>query len=521
MSIRSERGSPIGADAPVPRYCSTCGALLSASTVLCGECGARYRDSPYEKKPTDAPSAWAPPLRRRAPADAAREDAVEKGGEVRGGGRGAAAQSTAAASRAEGQYDRGMDALQTIGGWGHPVAEVCAAAPPILAVPGADPTTAAADGAAALAPPLDGCVPGRLSGRLGASIIDGLACGIIALPLWIGIGLLLARSSPTTAAVLCGAGVSLSLAGALIVVRLQGSRGVTLGTLIMGLRVVREDSGTPLGPARSLARWIALWTLPWMMSLSILLDPHRHGRGFQDRMIGGIVVDIRAGRDPLRLRPDDFERPDASLYLGEMAVPVAVREHLTAPPGAVWKSEETSAPIPDPARRQEPIVEVSPRASAVRAPVAGGRGPVLTEVVDPWSSSPGAASHPSGHPGDLEAAQPSASRRAAPARYRLVLDDGAVHELHGVAVLGRNPTAADGQERLVLPDETRTVSKSHLRLDAGAEGVLVIELGSTNGSALVLADGDRQPLDPHTPISLPDGASLAIGDRTLTVERMQ
>src|SRR5699024_12679291 len=40
------------------RYCSTCGTLLSEGAVICGECGARYQASPYERRATDAPGAW-------------------------------------------------------------------------------------------------------------------------------------------------------------------------------------------------------------------------------------------------------------------------------------------------------------------------------------------------------------------------------------------------------------------------------------------------------------------------------
>src|SRR5699024_11022288 len=38
------------------RYCSTCRSLLSEGAAICGECGARYQASPYERRATDAPA---------------------------------------------------------------------------------------------------------------------------------------------------------------------------------------------------------------------------------------------------------------------------------------------------------------------------------------------------------------------------------------------------------------------------------------------------------------------------------
>ena len=58
------------------RYCSTCGSLLSEEAVICGECGARYQPSPYERRATDAPGAWsqAPIPRSRVPGDRRRQE---------------------------------------------------------------------------------------------------------------------------------------------------------------------------------------------------------------------------------------------------------------------------------------------------------------------------------------------------------------------------------------------------------------------------------------------------------------
>lgn len=699
MSIQAGHGGPPGAQGGTPRYCSTCGALLSAGAALCGECGARYRESPYEKRATDAPGAWAAPPRRRAEA-AADSAPAEDSDQIQLLGSSAPEPPDPAgtALRGRSQYDRGMDAQQPAGVWGQPPS-------PAQDRP-ADP-----GGPAPLEPPLDGCAPAGTGKRVLAFIIDGVIAGITALPLWIGTILLVLQSHPTLATILTGLGAALPIAYALVIVWLQGSRGFTLGGLIMGLRVVREDTGAPLGFGRSLARYVVLALLTWIAGLTTFLDPERHGRGLHDRMISTILVDARAGRDPYAPRPDDFARPDAAQYLGDPSVPVSVRENLTAKPGAAWEEPAANGspaggtsqggaaspaaasaapappawgspvPAPSPAQAQpspawgsppdgareqswdapaaspgasqgpvtpssdrveEPIITSSPWAppppapheeSSAPAPAAADDSPPADprpadshsaqadEIVDPWAppsegsaaaasepaepvqpiepvqpeqfavpvdpaqpagpdeparpaesaqpvsgddpsaawtSSPAPAAEPVqsaptpapaqapapsstpapvGAPADLDEStrltQPTEdlgdveATRVVPARrdrrpgYRLLLDDGSVHEVRGVATLGRNPAAETGEERLVLADETRSVSKSHLRLEATVEGLQVTDLGSTNGSALILADGSSQDLDPHSPLSLPDGATLSIGDRTLTVERIQ
>jgi uncharacterized RDD family membrane protein YckC len=725
MSIQAGHGGPAGEQGGTPRYCSTCGALLSAGAALCGECGARYRESPYERRATDAPGAWASAPRRSAesvPDGAAAEESDQI--QLLGSSAPEPSDPSGTALRAQSQYDRGMDAQQPVGVWGQPPSP----AQDLSAQPG---------GPAPLEPPLDGCAPAGIGRRVLAFIIDGVVGGITALPLWIGAILLaFSPSHPMLATILCGIGVALPIAYALVIVWLQGSRGYTLGDLIMGLRVVREDTGAPLGFGRSLARYVVLGVLTWIAGLTTFLDPERHGRGLHDRMISTILVDARSGRDPYAPRPDDFARPDAAQYLGDPSVPVSVRDNLTTKPGAVWeepgpaaapaptptqgavgsasapapapapapasgaepwgapaptdggwgapdesapeqswgapeagpRSAQDAAPSPAPAPAQEPIITSSPWAPAPppapaeqsapesdgvqeapfdELPGAPGTSAPADEIVDPWAppsgrasgparsadgadaaadaeplesaepypSAPAGPSRPAEEPhapegsqvpsgdGDASPGDPSSAwtspptpyvesasdleptpyiesapepapaptpapptapapappaapapepvgppadldestrlshptedlgdveeTRVVPARrdrrpgYRLLLDDGSAHEVRGVAMLGRNPSAETGQERIVLPDETRSVSKSHLRLESTAEGLQVTDLGSTNGSALILADGSSQDLDPHSPLSLPDGATLSIGDRTLTVERIQ
>lgn len=79
------------------------------------------------------------------------------------------------------------------------------------------------------------------------------------------------------------------------------------------------------------------------------------------------------------------------------------------------------------------------------------------------------------------------SRRA---NWVLELPDGRTLELAGDdIVIGRKPVPVDGSAVLVVPDPTRTLSKSHARLRRDGEAWTVEDLNSTNGVFVI--DGEN------------------------------
>ncbi|MGP3533805.1 FHA domain-containing protein [Microbacterium sp. RD1] len=116
-------------------------------------------------------------------------------------------------------------------------------------------------------------------------------------------------------------------------------------------------------------------------------------------------------------------------------------------------------------------------------------------------------------------AQPPLPRRPARAGAPLVqLDSGQRLVLESALILGRNPSApADAPaEVFQWPDLSRTLSKSHARLEWDGTRVWVTDLGSTNGT-FVRTGTTSQPLLPHQRTPLPSPASLELGDRAVTV----
>jgi hypothetical protein len=117
-------------------------------------------------------------------------------------------------------------------------------------------------------------------------------------------------------------------------------------------------------------------------------------------------------------------------------------------------------------------------------------------------------------------AQPAPARtHSALVRPALVtLDSGQRLPLESSLVIGRSPVATPDAPSPVFqwPDLSRTLSKSHARLEWDGHRAWITDLGSTNGTALRTAAGD-QPLIAHQRTPLPPDALLALGDRTLTV----
>jgi hypothetical protein len=162
------------------------------------------------------------------------------------------------------------------------------------------------------------------------------------------------------------------------------------------------------------------------------------------------------------------------------------------------------------------------RAAVLDDPIASG---LITEV-------PGMAA-----PGDVP---PAWQERTQLARYRpgsgapstgrspetvtgwmIILDDGRTVPLDGAAVFGRDPAALPGENGislLAVPDETRTVSKTHVKLEPGADAVLVTDRHSTNGVVVITA-GVATRCRAGEPMVATSGSVVRFGDREMQVRR--
>lgn len=96
--------------------------------------------------------------------------------------------------------------------------------------------------------------------------------------------------------------------------------------------------------------------------------------------------------------------------------------------------------------------------------------------------------------------------------YALVLPDGEEIAVTAEMLLGRNPRDTDGLGATLVPvfDPGGNISRTHARISVAPEGIMVQDLGSTNGTVLVTAH-DEVELAPHTSRAMKPGDSIILG----------
>lgn len=175
--------------------------------------------------------------------------------------------------------------------------------------------------------------------------------------------------------------------------------------------------------------------------------------------------------------PQPTTLPDASVPPVPHAVPVAPEV-----PAAPAVPVAVPAALRVPPATHAPQAAQTPPASAVPyAPPVAPEDEVGATIVTGGTRAP----IESDDDGDHTIVVP---RRAT---WVLELPDERVLELTGDdVVIGRKPMPVDGSTVLVVPDPTRTLSKSHARLRRTGETWTIEDLNSTNG--VFVFDGDSQ-----------------------------
>lgn len=409
-----------------------------------------------------------------------------------------------------------------------------------------------------------GLVPAPFGRRALAATIEAAVYVLLQLPLLIVAvpGLLaLTASGPQAASsgdvlliVICAA-VSAVLTTAFVMTQLalHGRRGVTLGKAITGIRSVNVRTLERPGFWRgAVVRGLVLWAsfaVPLVGPLLVIafspfFDGERRGRGWPDLAAATWFVDIRGGLNPYDakrmriarktvatdLQDVRSELPSLATPAGEQAA-VAYIPTTRSSGGVLGALRADGAPATD---GDLPVTTAGPASvadAASHVPVAG---------VPAWGAPASGAAAPQPAPvppvgsgagwvpprliPDAEPAAPAPQAQPVPAptptvreaSAALTLDDGGVIEIRGSGILlGRDPAPTPGGPRLVpvaIADPSMSVSKTHLAVIRAGAGLVAIDLGSTNGSAIVRA-GVEHPLTPREQVALRDDDTIRLGDR--------
>lgn len=308
--------------------------------------------------------------------------------------------------------------------------------------------------------------------------------------------------------------VAVVLLVGLVFALLLGLRGTSPGKAAVGLRVVDEGTGAPIGVPRALLRTVVLGvaTLPTFglgvatLAWTSVMDPGGRRRGWHDRRARSVVVDVR----PVPVAAVAAEpAPRAIVNLTAMRlVPPPVEPERPAP-----RRPTTPVPLPLPAAAEPAPLDTGTSPTRTRRRQIGyplvGSGPTGPPPSGPPPTSPPPASPPP------VAAVPTA-------RWRVSFDTGETFVVTGLTLVGRRPEGRDGEpvHRLVpLPSDDQSLSKTHAQFQVVPDGALVVmDRGSTNGSVLVRR-GVARHLSGHKPATLLAGDVVRFGDRTMTVAR--
>ncbi|WP_344755501.1 FHA domain-containing protein [Gryllotalpicola koreensis] len=195
---------------------------------------------------------------------------------------------------------------------------------------------------------------------------------------------------------------------------------------------------------------------------------------------------------------------------------VPQREQVPAVPGGM----PFFTPNPGPNPTTGPTIpNFRPPANApVPAPTAPPAPPA------PPAQVPAAPPAPPAEPAPVTAQTVQVTRPdSVPApSWTLVLADGSRVALGGATFIGRNPTATGAApDAAVLPlaDPAKSLSKTHALLVPELDYLMVTDLHSTNGLAVIAPNGAVTVLEPGRTSPVKTGSQLQLGSFTVTVKR--
>ena len=213
---------------------------------------------------------------------------------------------------------------------------------------------------------------------------------------------------------------------------------------------------------------------------------------------------------PVRAMPQAPGRPITPAAPAQPSAPAAPTQAspYTAP------ARPQGAPLAPPTR-QRPAQPAAPaQASSRTTPTR----PQSAPATPPTRQRPVAAP-PQGAP--RSAPRPAAAKPAAGANgphTGLLLDTGQSIPVDRTIVLGRAPSpVSPGDVPIPVDDQTRSLSRTHVRITPTASGISIVDMNSANGTRARTPNGRTHTLVPGQPLELPLNSQLLLGERLISV----
>ena len=179
--------------------------------------------------------------------------------------------------------------------------------------------------------------------------------------------------------------------------------------------------------------------------------------------------------------------------------PVQETQAPKAPVASPAPTARFSAPSPQP-----PAREASAEVEAPRPP----------EPAVPTTALPTTAPKPAATATNSTTASAPASASYA----ALLLDTGQSIPVNRTIVLGRAPSPQRATDSPIpVEDQTRSLSRTHVRIAPSEGGITIEDLNSANGTRARSPNGQTHTLVPGQPIELPMNSQLLLGERLISV----
>lgn len=188
-------------------------------------------------------------------------------------------------------------------------------------------------------------------------------------------------------------------------------------------------------------------------------------------------------------------------------------------PTPVQEMQAPKAPVAPPAptaRFSAPTPQPLAREASAEAPSAEVEAPRPPEPAVPAPAPAVPTTAPK--PAATATNSTTASAPASASYAALLLDTGQSIPVNRTIVLGRAPSPQRATDSPIpVEDQTRSLSRTHVRIAPSEGGITIEDLNSANGTRARSPNGQTHTLVPGQPIELPMNSQLLLGERLISV----
>ena len=188
-------------------------------------------------------------------------------------------------------------------------------------------------------------------------------------------------------------------------------------------------------------------------------------------------------------------------------------------PTPVQEMQAPKAPVAPPAptaRFSAPMPQPLAREASAEAPPAEVAAPRPPEPAVPAPAPAVPTTAPK--PAATATNSTTASAPASASYAALLLDTGQSIPVNRTIVLGRAPSPQRATDSPIpVEDQTRSLSRTHVRIAPSEGGITIEDLNSANGTRARSPNGQTHTLVPGQPIELPMNSQLLLGERLISV----